>query len=238
MVLTREAEDSAWLAAALGAAGVRVLAVPCAATRLLPPAPLPPCVDAVLITSRRGVAGLLAWPAASAWLATGGRDGRRPLLGAVGRSTAAALAAADLNVTEVADPPSGERLARAMAGRLTIGARVAVVRGFLSAGEPEATLAHLGMSVDTVVVYENVEPAVPRLPAQRVAAVQVAAPSAARRLLAANPWLVEAPFVVPGETTARAARALGVGDVRAVGPAREPQLRALLAAHRAAVEGG
>ena len=237
VVLTRAVEDNAPLAVALARAGVRVVEVPCTTTRLLPSAPLPFGVDAVVITSRRGVAGLLAWPEAAAWLSTGGCDGSRPLLGVVGDATAAALASAGWAATVVADPPQGEVLAQAVSRQLSPGARVAVVRGTMTSGEPETTLAHLGMSVATVMVYENVEPAVARLPEQPVAAVLAAAPSAARRLLAANPWLAGVPFVVPGDTTAKAVRALGVRDVRAAGPALAPQLEALLAAYRGAVEG-
>jgi len=40
--------------------------------------------------------------------------------------------------------------------------------------------------------------------------VVVFSPSAARRLLASNPWLRSARFVVPGTTTERAVREMGV----------------------------
>jgi uroporphyrinogen-III synthase len=237
VVLTRAAEDNAALAVALRGHGIDVLELPCTATRLLPETALPRPVAGVLLGSRRGVTGLVAWPAAASWLSSGGPDGGKPLLGAVGAATAARLEQAGWRADVVATPATGAALAREVAARLASGARVAVVRGTLSSGEPEDTLQYLGMAVVPVVVYENVAPTIDRLAPRPVAAVLAAAPSAVRRLLDANPWLAAAPFVVPGETTATAVRALGVADVRSVGTDTAAHLVALLAAWQASVEG-
>ena len=84
-----------------------------------------------------------------------------------------------------------------------------------------------------MVVYGNAEIDVSSVPAFPVAAVVVASPSAASRLLAANPWLAGATFAVFGATTERALRDLGARNVHVIGtalPEQVSRLEALCAA--------
>ncbi|MBI4862880.1 MAG: uroporphyrinogen-III synthase [Candidatus Riflebacteria bacterium] len=85
------------------------------------------------------------------------------------------------------------------------------------------------------MVYENVAPEIPRLAPFPVAAVFVASPSAARRLVAANPWVRQTRFLTIGPTTASAVRDLGVGSVRAIGSTLTDWIEHLCAAHRLAI---
>jgi uroporphyrinogen-III synthase len=216
VVLTREADDNASLAAALRERGVRVVEIPCVSTRFVAP-PLPTeRLDAVLFTSRRGVQGILRHPLGRSLL-----DGRKgaasPLLGAVGNATAAALEAAGWHPDLVAEPPDGHTLGREIVGRLAPGSKVAVVRGNLTTGELEQALTAAGIQALPVVVYENVAPDVPHLEEFPVAAVFVASPSAAGRLLEANAWMAGCPFATIGETTCKAVRRLGIANTRIIG---------------------
>ena len=235
VVLTREREDNAPLAAALNARGVPVVEVPCLETRFVSPETWPPVGDAVIFTSRRGVEGFTRQPGARAFLQ------QHALVAAVGPTTAAALEGAGVHVAVVADPPRGEVLARTLldpsAPRLRPGSVVTVVRGNLRASGLDEALGAAGVVLHSLVVYENVEPPVPALAPREVAAVMVASPSAGRRLLAANPWLREATFLAVGATTRESLIGHGVTRVRDAGATLDSWITASCAAHRDATTG-
>lgn len=230
VVLTREPDDNRELAAKLGRRGVRVVEIPCVATRYLVPDALPSGpVDAVTFSSRRGVEGFVRaglddrlLPAAS-----------RALVGAVGDATAAALASAGIDAHLVADPPEGRVLAGLLLSRLAPASRVAVVRGNLRAGGMDRVLEEAGHRLEPVEVYQNIAPDIPRLDRFAVAAVFVASPSAAERLLEKNPWFGQHHFCAIGPTTAAALGRLGVASVEMIGAKPEDWITALSAAARA-----
>lgn len=226
VLLTREPPDNRPLRQALAARGVAVVELPCVATAYLqPPAPAPGAA-AVTFSSRRGVRGLVR-----AGLAASVLDAApRPLLGAVGAATAAELAAAGWQAELVADPPEGEVLAGMLVERLRPGARVLAVRGKLRAGGLDAVLRRAGLEVDSLEVYANEEPRVEQRPAFPLAAVFIASPSAARRLLAANPWMRSARFFCIGRSTERALAELGAARVERIGADRQRWVEALCTA--------
>jgi uroporphyrinogen-III synthase len=223
VVLTRESEDNAPLKQALEARGVPVVEIPCVSTAFVP-ATLPPGpFAAAAITSRLGVRGLVRASLLPGLLASGpGRS--RPLFACVGSATAEELARAAIEADIIADPPTGENVVRAMRVRLSPGDGVVLVRGNLTAFDIEGALSAAGIACAPMVVYENLEPDVLPLAAFKVAAVVVASPSAVSRLLAANPWLSDAPFAAFGPTTERAARDRGVRAVEVIGTALKDQL--------------
>jgi uroporphyrinogen-III synthase len=71
-----------------------------------------------------------------------------------------------------------------------------------------------------------------------VAAVFVASPSAAKRLVDKNPWIKGAHYCAIGSTTAEALKNLGVGSIEEVGAELEMQVEALCQAHQRAVDSG
>jgi uroporphyrinogen-III synthase len=231
VVLTREPEDNLALARELESRGVPVREIPCMATRWRDPGEYPEGAAAVVFTSRRGVKGLRLLPL-HARIFSGEPGG--PLICAVGKATAEQLRECGFHPDIVADPPSGLALARALSARLPRGGSVVLVRGNLRAGEIDRELELAGFTLLPLVVYENVDPDVPVMTPFPVAAVFAAAPSAARRLLAANPWLREAPFVAIGDVTEKAVRDLGVTSVAAVGPGLDDLVEALWGAFKAA----
>jgi len=81
----------------------------------------------------------------------------------------------------------------------------------------ETLLEESGHRVAPVVVYENVEPEIPCYEPFEVAAVFVASPSAARRLIRSNPWIADRPFYSVGPTTGAAVRGLGVRETSEAG---------------------
>jgi uroporphyrinogen-III synthase len=113
----------------------------------------------------------------------------------------------------VAEPPHAAGLARELVQCLSPNVPVVVVRGNLSMGILPATLRQANIRAFPLQVYENYEPAIPTLRPFPVLAVVVFSPSAARRLLASNSWMKSARFVVPGMTTERAVRGMGVEDI-------------------------
>lgn len=232
VVLIREPEDNRELAGLLEASGVPVRQIPCLATRYVEPGALPEQIEAVTFSSRRGVAGLRLSSAGPAWMARLGAA----QVGAVGAATAAALDEAGWPADLVADPPLGEELARRLLSSLGAGSRVAVVRGNLRAGGMDAILTGAGLELCPVQVYENVAPEVPQLEPFAVAAVFAASPSAARRLLAANPWMAGQAFVAIGPTTATALSEMGVARIEQAGKQPAVWQATLVAAHRRAVE--
>jgi uroporphyrinogen-III synthase len=235
VVLTRESQDNLELAKALLERGVLVREIPCVSTRYLTPRRMPEAkIDVVAFSSRRGVRGVIAGDLLQRLIP--GED--RPLVAAVGPATARELESAGVKVDLVADPPKGTELARIIMKEIEPPASIAVVRGNLRAGGMDTALEEAGFWVEPVIVYENVGPDIPRLEPSPVAAVFVASPSAARRLMDKNPWIKGAHFCAIGPTTAAALEELCVGSVEDVGTRMEGQVEALCRAHRRAVESG
>ena len=232
VVLTREPEDNRALAQALQDRGVPVVQIPCVATRYLEPEFLPPAVDAVTFSSRRGVEGLLRSEAGRNWLEA--LPAAR--IGVVGPATGAALADAGRQTEWVADPARGEVLAALMTASLPAGARVAVVRGNLRAGAMDPLLNKAGLSLTLIQVYENLSPDIPVLEPSAATAVFFASPSAARRMFKANPWVGERICLAIGATTATALNELGVDAPLQAGAELSEWIEALSSAHFGAVE--
>ncbi|RJO71072.1 MAG: hypothetical protein C4523_04895, partial [Myxococcales bacterium] len=101
----------------------------------------------------------------------------------------------------VAEPATGEALARALVARLPAGAPALVVRGAIGRKEIAAGLEAGGCRIFPLTVYANGEPPPPVVSAPFEAAV-FASPSAAERFCAANPAARGAALVAIGETTA------------------------------------
>jgi len=232
VVLTREHDDNRELAQALAARGVPVVEVPCLATRLVAPGALPAGpFAAVTFTSRRGVRGALLHAALGQHLQAAGR----PLVAAVGDATAAALREADIAVDLVAEPPEGSVLAQLLLARLASASSVLLIRGNIQRGELAQALREAGHSVVELTTYQNYSPEIPLLDAFPVAAVFVASPSAVRRLVEKNPWLVNQPFCAIGPTTAEAARQSGARRVFEIGAEPAGWADALFERHRSAL---
>ena len=228
VVLTREAADNAALADALGRRGVAVRQIPCVATRYREPDPAElealgtAAPDALVFTSRRAVRGWALWEDRP--------DHGRAIVAAVGPATAAELGPLGLEPDVVADPPRGDVLAGILAARLEKGGLVVSVGGEMRAGGLEEGLASASIEVRPLTVYANEAPDVPSLEPFDVAAVFVASPSAARRLLSAMPWLRGCRFVSIGPTTTAALRALGASRIEEPGPDPGQWERSLAAA--------
>jgi uroporphyrinogen-III synthase len=187
--------------------------IPCTAIRYHDPGAIPSGAGAFVFASRRGVAGFLRLRGSDAALSIG----RRPLVCAVGASTARELDECGIKADIVADPPEGAVLAGVLKGVLQPGARVVMVRGNLRASEIDVLTAGQGFEVVPFEVYENVEPEIPRFEPFPVTAVFIGSPSAGRRLVAVNPWMKDEQFVAIGRTTAAALSELGVKKLRIAG---------------------
>jgi uroporphyrinogen-III synthase len=233
VVLTREALDNAPLAQALVARGIPVCEVPCLQTRFLsPPDEQVSCLPAaaenpvLVFTSRRGVEAFFRSQPLCAWYeaAATGKESPRVRVAAVGPSTGEALQQHGVTPWLIADPPHAAQLARKLVECLSPGTPVVAVRGDLSLEILPEDLRQAHFPVFPLLVYENCEPAIPALRPFPVLAVVVFSPSAVRRLLAGNPWMRAAPFVVPGMTSERAVREMGVEVILV----SRPELKAVM----------
>lgn len=213
VVLTRELEDNLPLARALTERGVPVRELPCLRTRYLEPVHVPGAVAAVAFASRRAVRGFHQAGLVDAVL----RREHPPLVAAVGQATRAELESHGVAVELVADPPTGRSLAALLHRRLGRDQLLLVPRGELAGGGLEPGLRELGCAFHSLVVYAQEAPEAGALAPFPVAAVFVAAPSAAARLIERAPWLKDHPILAIGPTTAEALEALGA--TRILGPA-------------------
>ena len=232
VVLTRESEDNLELAKALLERGVLVREIPCISTRFIMPKMPQAQIDVVTCSSRRGVRSVVKQDLVAFLLP----EKNRPLVAAVGPATKEELESAGIRVDLVADPPKGTVLARLIMKEVEPPASIAVVRGDLRAGGMDEALEKAGFWIEPLIVYENVGPDIPRLEPSPVAAVFVASPSAAKRLVDKNPWIKGAHYCAIGPTTAAALEELGVGSIEEVGTEIDMQVDALCEAYRRAVE--
>jgi uroporphyrinogen-III synthase len=236
VVLTREASDNAPLAASLEARGIPVREVACMRTRFLSPSheqirSLPGAVEnpVLVFTSRRGVEGFFRSQPLCAWFegAVTRTQSPRVRVAAVGPSTGEALQQHGVTPWVLADPPHAAGLARKLVECLSPDTPVVFVRGNLSMEILPENLRQAHFRVIPLLVYENYEPAIPTLQPFSVLAVVAFSPSAARRLLAGNPWMRSARFIVPGMTTERAVREMGVEVILISGPELSAMLTCL-----------
>lgn len=232
MVLTREAQDNEPLRLALAQKGIDVVCIPCVATRYLSPEYPTGDMDAVTFSSRRGVRGLHK----SGLLRKLLDSSPKPLVGAVGQSTADELRKFGFEPDIEAHPPEGRVLAGMLLQRLKHGQRVLTVRGNLRAGSMDSILSGAGMKIVPLEVYENQDPELSPRQAFDVSAIFVASPSAGRRLLDANPWMRHCRFAVIGKTTQDELERLGVVNIRKVGAGMDAWLEALCQEHSDALK--
>ena len=230
VVLTRATEDNQAMRDALISRGVAIREIPCLEIRPRPGACVPEGpFQAVAFTSRWGVRLAARQGLMAALLPPGGKT----LAAAVGSATAQELASSGIRPDLVAEPPDGACLARLLQAALPRGGRIVMVRGNLRASLLDETLARAGYEVLPLSIYDNVEPDIPALAPFAVAAVFVASPSAAQRLLAHNAWLTASRFFCIGRTTARRLKELSVLDVQALGAQESRWIEAL---HRTFLE--
>jgi uroporphyrinogen-III synthase len=232
VVLTRQHEDNQELTAALAARGVVVREIPCLATRYIyPQQPISKNYDAVVFTSRHGVRGFFQQKLDKTCF----HSLQPVLVAAVGKATAEEVQSHDLQVDLVANPPEGAVLADQLKKALPVGSHLLMVRGNLRAGEIDSILNQAGYELEDLVVYENEAVPVPTLHPFPVAAVFIASPSAATRLLKANPWIKAKRFFSIGNTTARALKELGIKQVEGIGADPRQWIEVLFRAYQDAV---
>ncbi len=232
MVLTREAEDNEPLAHALALRGVKVLNIPCMATRYLVPDYIPKDFHAVTFSSRRGVRGLRK----AGLLQKVMGSSPRPLVGVVGKSTGDELRQDGFEPDLQADPANGEVLAQLLLERLEAGKVVLTVRGNLRAGKMDAICERANLVIVPLEVYENQQVLVQKIQPFAGSVAFVASPSAGRRLLLANPWMVGARFVVIGSTTEKELRLRGATRLRKVGAGMDKWIEALCQEYKEAIK--
>jgi len=224
VVLTREAEDNRKLASFLSERGITVIEIPCVATRYLNP-PIPAGrYDAVAFTSRRAVHAMSSQPLRDHLF---GNVERRPLIAAVGKSTARTLADCNLAADIISDSPKGASLGLEISRRLEAGTRVLLVCGTQTTGTLREALERKGILLDEIPVYENFDPVIPVISSDEIATVFFASPSAARRFCKSNPWALQLPLCAIGETTHRELECLGATNVIETGIGLKDQLNAI-----------
>ena len=186
VILTREHEDNLPLRDRLAALGIETLEYPCIATRIIPYAggrlgerDLED-FKVIAFASKRGVVGMR--------LVADRLKYSGALLAAVGESTASALndlvgRKADL----IAEPQTGEGLARAIIARLPSPVPILYVQGNKGTGEFKKLLAKKNFEVYDLVVYENYFPQMVPLEIDRPALAVFASPSAAEAFSCQNP---------------------------------------------------
>ncbi|MAE29344.1 MAG: uroporphyrinogen-III synthase [Planctomycetota bacterium] len=232
VVLTRSPADNGELAAALTAQGVPVCELPCLQTGWISPPVLPAGPDVLVFTSRRGVEGLGRLDGFEELLAPA--DAPAPQRAVVGPSTAAALAALGYPAHTSAVPATGAALARELNANLKHSSRIAIVRGTMRAGGLDETLRTAGHRVEELVVYRNLPTDLPVHSPFPISAIFVSAPSGARRLLAAMPWMRHSPFLVLGPSTAATLEELGATTIHRARPIPNTWAPSLIALHRSA----
>jgi uroporphyrinogen-III synthase len=163
---------------------------------------------------------------------------QRVLIAAVGQATAREIQSHNVPVDLIADPPEGAALANLLTDALPVGSHLLVVRGNLRAYEIDSQLTNAGYQLEDLIVYENVDVPIVALQPFPVAAVFIASPSAAQRLLSANPWMRNARTFTIGKTTAQALRSLGDGNVEEIGADPRQWLEVLFRAYQEATVPG
>ena len=205
-ILTRASGDNAALAAALEAAGARVIEMPCVRVEtqgdpsdLLSAMASCEADDWVVVTSRAGAAAVAR------------AGGPRSRVAAVGPSTAARLRERGIAVAFVPSVATGECLAR----ELPFARSALLARSDRAMPELAAILRERGFAVREVAAYRTVPGASGDIAGARAAlasggrvAIFCSSPSALAGMLGAldAPLLRAATFFVSGPTTARAVR--------------------------------
>lgn len=206
ILLIREPSDNLKLATLLRANGVVVRELPCMETRWRTPEQGPESAEIIAFSSRRSVIGFFK----AGLMESLSHSSTKRRFAAVGEATAQSLREHGIEPEIIAYPPTGFALADAIYQLDRGENKVLVVRGDLGKGQLYKSLVQLGQPVCDVTVYDNIEPSLGVTKPFPVAAVFVAAPSAAKRLLEHLPWLRNTPFLPIGPTTELALRSLGV----------------------------
>lgn len=221
VLVTRAAAQAAGLVAALGELGASVICLPTIRTVPVPAADLAGAFgrlatyDWLAFTSENGVRHFLA---ALAQQGKGPDAFAQAQLAAVGRTTAAALAAGGRTADFTPGVALGEALLREFAaGWELAGARILRVRGDLAPPTLERGLRAAGAVVDVVTVYHT-RPAEPdpvllaeicQVPPAAVTFASGSAVEGFARLFPDSPLLTTIPAVCIGQPTSVAARRAG-----------------------------
>lgn len=221
VVVTRAADQAAGLVAALGELGALVFCLPTIRTVPVPADELAmvigrlPTYDWLVFTSENGVRHFLAVVAQGG----GGPDAfAQARLAAVGRTTAAALAAAGRTADFTPAVALGEALLREFtAGWDLAGARILRVRGDLAPTILERGLRAAGAVVEVATAYRT-RPAEPdptllaeirQVPPAAVTFASGSAVEGFARIFPDSSWPATVPAVCIGQPTSTAARRAG-----------------------------
>lgn len=220
VVITRPAEQAASLASLLEARGIRTLVAP--AIRRVAPASWEPLDRGIGELLRGAYAGVLFTSPAAVEAFFARLPGRLPaglVIGAVGRGSAAALAARGLAADVVPDEGHGVGLAEALIDRFgdrLRGMRFLQPRAMEGREELSALLGRAGSPVDVVDAYRtllagpaDLAPLRAALDRGEVGALVFASPSAVRAVVEAIGLPAAVPAVAIGGTTAVALQAAG-----------------------------
>lgn len=207
VILTREAEDNAELAALLSDAGFAVEQYPCIETHYLrSPAPDFSVYDAIVFSSRRAVRG--------AFMNADANSLSSRTLAVIGSGGAKELELYGQHASIIADPPDSASLARRLCAMSGAFRRVLNIRGDLGLNTLRDRCTGAGIEVSDWIVYRNVAPKLAAFDGQADYVV-FASPSAADRFSAANPGLLhEMRCVAIGPTTLAALEKLDASSVR------------------------
>jgi len=214
VVLTRETDDNLLLKDRLAEKGIDAISYPCVGFRSIPESEWKiesgrdlDRFRVVVFTSRRGVTGFGEMDAFVS-------DPRR-FIGAVGRATADEIEKQFGEVADlVADPQTGEGLARSLTPHLDPGEVILHVRGSKSTGDFKTVLRESGFEVEELIVYESVRPELSPLNLEPGSLVVFASPSAARHYFDVNrSGKKRNQYVTIGPTTRRFLDDLGLERV-------------------------
>jgi len=211
VILTREPEDNLALADKLKERGIETYDYPCLATRLLPYHGREICrgkkledFQVVAFTSKRGVAGMK--PVFKRL-----KDSAQ-ILAAVGDATAKAIEQEiGRKAGIIAEPQTGEGLAKAIIAKLKTPAPVLYVQGDKTSGEFKKILKQNGFIICGLVVYENYSPELKPLTLKSKALAVFASPSAAKLFFKVNPHLKNSlSCIAIGPTTEKFLTSIGI----------------------------
>jgi uroporphyrinogen-III synthase len=161
----------------------------------------------VAFTSKRGVAGM-----ESVWERLG-KSGQ--VLAAVGEKTASALEEqVGRKVDLIAEPQTGEGLAKTVLAKFQNPVSVLYVQGKQTAGKFKSLLKKKGFYICDLVVYENYAPELEPLILNKPALAVFASPSAANNFFSINPLLrYSVSAIAIGPTTKKELRKIGVSRI-------------------------
>jgi len=204
VVLTRQTNDNIRLKKLLVAKGIAVIEAPCFEIAYIAPTSVEKDAllgisefDAIIFSSKNGVAGFFTWLESQPELRG---QGRPRIVAAVGPKTAKVIGDKNWQVDLVADPATGEEMATRLLEKITPGARVLAIRGNTSRDAASKKLAEKGCKIFPLTVYENREPYIDTI-LEDYQAVVYTSPMGAKRFLEANPHAKNTAAIAIGTTT-------------------------------------